>query len=176
MRLDAAISRLQRERRRLDAAQGRIARRNARRAVIGALRSVRAMLDAEYPAIVKPAIVRDAVTVAAESMHWRAFEYDIIAHIRIDWSLELAEAFNARCAQVFGLTPKPIRIVDLRGGYLGLHGVSEIQLAPGMSRENKWRTLMHEIAHYRVAHHRRAFVQELATVYRLWKEFRQEST
>jgi hypothetical protein len=54
MTIDESIARLCGLRKRLDAGQGRGARSNARRAVLGALRSVRYALDAEYPILAKP--------------------------------------------------------------------------------------------------------------------------
>ena len=54
MTLDDAIDRLQKARKRLAAEQGRIARRNARAAVLTTMRALRSALDAEYPAERKP--------------------------------------------------------------------------------------------------------------------------
>lgn len=164
-----------RDRRRLNGEQARIGRKNARRAFIGALRSVRSMLDAEFPAIAKPAVARDPIDVAADRMTWRQFEYGVIAHLRVEWDMELAQRFNAKCAAKFGVAPKAIVLDGTLVRYLGMHGDS-IRLATGLSREEKWRTLMHEIAHYpphRIMHGRQ-FVRELAGVYRMWREFRLE--
>lgn len=174
-RLDESLQRLMRDRRRLDDTQGRIARKNARRAFIGAMRSVRLMLDAEYPAIAKPVVPSDPITNAAATMRWREFEYRVITHVRLDWDLVLAEQFNQRCAAALGCSPKPIVIDSGIGRYMGLHDTNAIRLAAGMSREDKWRTLMHEIAHYPPHRpmHGRAFVRTLAHVYRLWREFRE---
>lgn len=54
MTIDEAIKRLSKARKKLDAEQGRVARRNARQAVLAALRAVRGALDAEFPAYRKP--------------------------------------------------------------------------------------------------------------------------
>ena len=54
MTLDEAIKKLTQARKRLDAEQGRVARRNARQAFLAALRAVRGALDAEFPAHRKP--------------------------------------------------------------------------------------------------------------------------
>lgn len=172
MKLDAALQKLLRERRKLDKAQGRIARRNARRLVIGALRSVRSAIDAEYPAIAKPVVQRDPLDVAADTMSWRQFEYGVIAHLRREWSLETADRFHRFACLRLGVTPKPLSLDSGLGRRLiGQHRPDEIKLATGLDREEKWRTLMHEIAHYREGSHGRKFVRELALVYRTWKEF-----
>lgn len=62
MTLDDAMKKLTQARKRLEAEQGRIARRNARTAVMAALRSVRAALDEEYPAVRKERKVRVKMT------------------------------------------------------------------------------------------------------------------
>lgn len=54
MNLKQALKKLHLAKKRLADGQGRIARRNARRAFIGALQSLRHALDAEYPSIEKP--------------------------------------------------------------------------------------------------------------------------
>lgn len=58
MKLDDAIRDLEVARKRLVDEQGRIARRNARRAVMAALKKARAALDTEYPAERKPVAKR----------------------------------------------------------------------------------------------------------------------
>ncbi len=156
----------------LSDSQGRIARRNARRKVMGALRAVRYALDSEFPAVPKPAALKDPVDVAAATMGWRQFEYGVIAHLRLEWDLDLATDFNIYCAKVFNVTPKPVRVHSGIGRFIGQHSPDEISLNTGLDREEKWRTLMHEIAHYRVSGHRRSFVLELAKVYKLWLTFR----
>jgi hypothetical protein len=54
MKVDDAIAKLLKARKRLKAEQGRIARRNARRAYLAAVRSVRQAVDDEYPVMRKP--------------------------------------------------------------------------------------------------------------------------
>lgn len=54
MKVDDAIDKLNAAYKRLAPEQGRIARRNARRAYLDALRSLRKALDDEFPAIRKP--------------------------------------------------------------------------------------------------------------------------
>jgi len=53
-RLDRLLSELERARKRLEEPQGRIARRNGRRAFLATLRKLRDRVDQEYPNIRKP--------------------------------------------------------------------------------------------------------------------------
>src|SRR5437899_1670783 len=53
-RMKGELHSLQRALTRCVRAEGRIARRNARRAFVGALRALRLALDREYPAMAKP--------------------------------------------------------------------------------------------------------------------------
>lgn len=52
-RTDKAIKKLREASRRLDDPQGRVARRNARKAMLAALRGIRQAMDAEFPVIRK---------------------------------------------------------------------------------------------------------------------------
>lgn len=58
MKVDDAIEKLAKARKRLKDEQGRIARRNARRAYLDAVRSVRQAVDDEYPVMRKPVVRR----------------------------------------------------------------------------------------------------------------------
>jgi hypothetical protein len=167
-RIDHRIEELLKARRRLSADQGRIARRNSRRALFAALRSIRIALDQDYPAVEKPA-PRTRVERAAEVMNWRKFQYDVIKYVHRPWNREFATRFLSYAAGRLGVPEKPI-VFDLKG-VLGMHTPDQIRLNPDLSREDRWRLLFHEIAHYRAKRHDRAFVRELAHVYRLWREF-----
>jgi len=87
----------------------------------------------------------------------------------------LADKFNSFWCTKHDLKPKPIRF-DFRDGttrLLGQHAEDRIRLHRKLDDSERWSVLLHEIAHYRVHHHRRAFVLELAEVYKAWKEFLQ---
>lgn len=71
MTLDDAITKLTKARKRLEAEQGRIARRNARAAVCTAIRQVRAALDTDYPVDRKPRVVRVQMTAFAKERRKR---------------------------------------------------------------------------------------------------------
>ena len=170
-RLEDAIKKLIAVRKKLATDQGRIARRNARRAVLGALRAVRCAIDSEYPKMPKAKSPEDWLTRDSKRAHWRWFEYTH-ARVRREWNQKDAAAFNARYAAMIGVQPKPIAF-DIRDGLrvLGRHCRDRIRIAQGLTSQQRWEVLFHEIAHYRVRHHRRAFVIELANVIRAWREF-----
>jgi hypothetical protein len=162
--------------RKLDQNQGRIARRNSRRAVLGALRRLRTAIDRHYPPIRRAAAPRDRIEMAAGTMDWRKFDRSIIRHVKRRWDRGMAERFNRYAASRLGVAPKPL-VFNLHSvRILGQHTADQIRMNPGEAQENRWRTLLHEIAHYRVCSHRRAFVRELATVYRLWLQFQDDES
>jgi hypothetical protein len=174
--LDDALVKLHRVRRLLDHDQGRIARRNARRKVLGALRAVRMAVDANYPAIAKSCPLVDPVDSAAAKMTWREFEYRVIKHVTRAWDLQMARAFNEWISAQDGHPAKPI-VFDIRAGtksLLGQHCRDRIRLRPDLCDAVKWRTLLHELAHYKVHGHRRAFTLELCRMYKLWRTFFRE--
>lgn len=70
MKIDDAIAKLLKAKKRLEPEQGRIARRNARAATLAALAAVRKALDEEFPAIRKER--RVAVSMAKEAIQRRA--------------------------------------------------------------------------------------------------------
>lgn len=70
MKVDDAIAKLLKAKKRLEPEQGRIARRNARTATLAALAAVRKALDEEFPAIAKPR--RIAVSMSKEAVQRRA--------------------------------------------------------------------------------------------------------
>lgn len=129
------------------------------------------------PRPVPPEVSADPIRLRAEGLHWREFEYRGIApgDVSLAWGDELAARFNRHfCEQVAGCSPKPI-VFDFRPdarSLLGQHCRDRIRLRADIPDHEKWRVLLHELAHYRVEHHRRAFVRELALVYRTWIAFR----
>jgi hypothetical protein len=151
--------------------QGRRARQNARRAVLGAVRAVANAVKAEYT--IEPVIraVEDPLVRAAKTMEWRRFEYRIIKPGRLEFTIERAQEFvNWWCARN-QMTPKRVvqNIGDRRGDHrlFGQFNV-DIRLEYRMSDRSKWQTLMHEVAHYKALGHRKNFVRAMAQV---WTEF-----
>lgn len=137
------------------------------------------------PRLVPLDILADPIRLRAEGLHWQEFEDRVITRrdVSLAWDDELAGRFNRHfcdrvarhfCDRVAGCPPKPI-VFDFRPGtrsVLGYHCRDRIRLRADIPDDEKWRTLFHELAHYRVKHHRRGFVRELALVYRTWIEFR----
>ncbi len=125
------------------------------------------------PRTLRRKIVDDPLALAAEVMPWRKFETKVIIKgIHRPWDLKLAKAFNKFISRLHGHPAKPIvcdfpRLVRTRG----MHCRDRIRLCDDLPDAEKYRLLLHEIAHYRVCYHRRRFVRELATVYGLWLKF-----
>lgn len=167
--------------------QGRIARRNARRRVLGAVRSLCLSLDRDYPSVPKPSKVKsdgvqtsvmlqggechDRVDDAANKLRWRKFEYQVI-HVRKAWDGNLVCEFNRYFCGRISAPEKPI-VFDIRANssLLGQHTHDRIRISHRLDDRGRWRTLFHEMAHYRVRNHRRQFVLEMAFVYKAWKQF-----
>ncbi len=176
MSVDNAIATIKSQSKRLKSEQGRIARRNARRKLFSAIKKLRNTLDKEYPAIPKPKKRVDPVDAAAQKMHWREFEQRIIKNVNRSWDIRIAREFNAFYCKKIGIESKPIHF-DFKEGTTrlwGQHTQDRIRLNRILSNSMRWRVLLHEIAHYRVHHHRRAFVLEFAEVYKSWREFLRE--
>lgn len=163
---------------RLEKAEGRIARRNARLALFGAIRALRNTVNRDYPAIERPAKrVPSVADRAIKSGTWRHVEYRIVRPGRRAWNRERAEAFNRWFAESIAVTPKPIAF-DVPDGarFVGRHEPDVIRIA-GIDTRTRgrdaelWRTLLHEIAHYRARGHGAQFRAELVRVYRAWRLF-----
>lgn len=164
-RMTAASGRLQHD-------QGRIARRNGRRALLGAMKSVRLILDSDFPAIEKPKDKIDRIEQAARTQSWRRFEYRTIRHVTRRWDRDLAQRFVSHVAHTLQVPDKPIVFDIHEERLLGQHCWDRIRLNASQSDSSRWRTLIHELAHYRVHNrHQRAFVLEMAVIYRLWLDF-----
>lgn len=115
----------------------------------------------------------DRVDHFARTLSAHEFEYIAIKHISRRWNRALADQFNAFAAGRLNVRAKPI-VFDLHSRrWLGMNSPEAIRLNADQSDKSRWRTLLHEIAHYRVVGHRRRFVLELGLVYKLWKEFLQ---
>lgn len=94
------------------------------------------------------------------------------------WDRARAEAFNAYISEVDGHAAKPIRFDLPAGGrLLGQHAGDAIRILPlplsSPTRDaDHWRTLIHEVAHYRAHGHGRAFKLELVRIYEIWRAWR----
>jgi hypothetical protein len=135
-------------------------------------------IDLEYPRIEKAQPPTDRKREAARRLHWRTFEHTEVNPGRTPWNRARADAFNVHYAHAIGREPKPIRFDYAPSRGYGRHSADAIRLAPhggpGRSRawtRELWRTLLHEIAHYRAHGHGRAFREELLNVYREWRTF-----
>lgn len=172
MKLDDALDKLRAARKRLETEQGRIARRNARRAFLGAVKGVKNALDRDFQSVAKPSKPRlDPLEAAAQREHWRDFEKRM--KIRQPWNPDLARKFNEWLSAKDGHEAKPI-VFDFNANtkrWLGMHRADRISLMGSRDPEEVWRTLLHELAHYKISHHRRAFTEELYRVYELWNQF-----
>jgi hypothetical protein len=177
--VEHAIARLAKTARTLEEPQGRIARRNARRRVFGALRAVRLAVDRAYPAVVVERPREHWLDAAARRMRWRDFEYRVIKHVRRDWDADLAQRFiDSVCAEK-KVERRELFVERLRGK-VGQCGQVTIALHEDLHASEKWRTLIHELAHAIESTmpggaaggtHRRRFVLAMAEVYRLWVGF-----
>ena len=178
-RLDEALKNLVKIRRRLVEGQGRRARQNARRAVLGAVRAVANAAKAEYPLelIIRPAV--DPLERKTKTLPWRAFEARVVRPGALEFTRERGQEFvNWWCARN-RMTPK--RVVQNIGDRRGDHRLRgqfnvDIRLEYRMSDKSKWRTLIHEVAHYRVHGHGRNFVREMAAVWKEYKVWRGEAS
>ncbi len=150
----------------------RIARRNARRRVFGAMRTLRNEVEAKYPAIKKVVVPKDPLQMAAERVTWREFEDKVIRRVQLDWDADLAQRFINYMAKSRDVSRRELSLSDMRG-YAGICGEKEIKIDDRMSAIGKWKTLLHEVAHTLPGGHghRRKFVLALAETYRGWREF-----
>lgn len=114
-----------------------------------------------------------------QRMTWRRFEYAM--HIpRIPWSTERAQRFVDFYADNIGKPRKPI-VFDLgttgRGSsYLGMFREDRISLSLELDADERWRTLIHELAHY-WAHHsqKKLFIEAMQLTHRMFKDWLKEN-
>ena len=163
MSVDSNLLRLHQARGRLRIGQGRVARRNARRAFAAALTATRVALEKEFPRALTPKV--DPIDKAADTLAWWQFEDDAIKHVSRRWDKDLAREFVEYVLAPLGPPDLPV-ILDLHSDCP--RGC--VAYRAGTDRE-RWIKLFHEIAHLGVRGHKRAFVRELAHVYMLWREF-----
>jgi len=180
--LDETIRDLFRARKFLQESQGRIARRNARRKVLGILQSVRNSVDSQYPVIQKDRPMITPLQRAVDTLDWRGFQTKKI-NIRAAWDPKEARGFNHWFCKENGLRELEIRFTEdfadptcwtsWRGTLPGRE--EAIYILTGLSPKNSWRAVFHQLAHYRCKRHsRRAFTMELAEVLQSWKRYRTE--
>ncbi len=177
MNIEDAVSKLQQAVKTLDGNQGRIARRNARRRVFGAMRALRNTVQAGYPAIQLVRAQEDSVEKAARVSTWRDFEHRVIKYVTLDWDVDVAQAFADHVTTARGVKRREIVIEDMRGRLLGMCHSDKIRLDSELYGSHWWRTLIHELAHAicpNGGRHGRAFVKAMAEVYGMWKDFRRQ--
>lgn len=184
MKLEKALKDLERACKTLGPEQGRIARRNARRRVFGAMRAVRNAVEAEFPAVKQSRLPQDPITAAAQRMTWQQFEYDFIKHIGLDWDAEMAQEFIDHVCSAKKVKRRELEIADLGRNYHGYCHPGCIEIHEELVPESKWRTMLHELGHaiedtipvrkgtLGVGSHRRRFVLAMGEVYRLWISWR----
>jgi hypothetical protein len=185
---------------RLEKSVGRIARRNARRALLSAPNTVRRQMDREYPSIAKSPVLREPTSIEhpalrdAVRLSWRRWEWKHLNPGATPWDRSEAQVFVDFYAASIGKAAKPI-VFDLPDGgrLLGQHASDRIRLHPhryttrnigqydtrtkrGYRSSDwcKWRTLLHEVAHYRAHGHGAGFKRELWIVFQAWKQWRAE--
>lgn len=176
MKIKGAVSKLQQAVKTLDGKQGRIARRNARRRVFGAMRALRNTVEAGYPAIKLVRAQEDIIEKAARVSTWQNFEHRVIKHVTLDWDVDIAQAFADHVTTVRGVKRREIVVEDMGGRLVGMCHSDKIRLTAELHGTHWWRTLIHELAHAICpnAGHGRAFVKAMAEVYRMWKSFRRQ--
>jgi hypothetical protein len=163
--IKTALERLHDALKRLKPDQGRIARRNARRTALGALQSVRNALDKDFPAISKPRKAR-----RPKVLHWR--EYEKQMHFPDECKPGQIDAFHSFFALQDGINTVPVKFYERDTRRLGVHYYGkQIRVKRGMTPQETWATILHELAHYRVHHHRAAFTVELMRIYKLFKNW-----
>ena len=92
----------------------------------------------------------------------------------LNFDLSIARAFNKQFAEDFNLIPCKINVEHFRGSNLiGQHrrGDKLIRINERLNDTQRWETFFHEIAHYRMRGHSKAFHEEMEMVYRrfvLW--------
>lgn len=138
-------------------AQKRIGRRNARRAVIGAMRSVREAMDLEYPRIGKPKPAADVKAVVVAKA--KAGRLKLPFHRA--WDIATARLFVGLAANVVGV-PIP-RVLAHEGSlFETFYGDRSLYFNPTWSARKKW---LQTIAHFR--HHFKAG----DTALKVWTDF-----
>lgn len=77
---------------------------------------------------------------------------------------------------LIGVESKPV-VFDLaakgRGSrYYGMHRADRISLSLELDTDERWRTLIHEVAHFRYRHdQKKLFLEEIQRVYAAFREF-----
>jgi hypothetical protein len=178
--VEHALARLANTARTLEEPQGRIARRNARRRVFAALRAVRLTVDRAYPAVAIERPREHRLDAAAKRMGWRRFEYTVVKNVRREWDGDEAQRFIDLVCATKKVTRRELAVEALRGNLHGQCGSEVIVLHEDLPASEKWRTLIHELAHAIEGTmpggagggtHRRRFVRAMAEVYILWVAF-----
>ncbi len=108
-------------------------------------------------------------------MTWRQFEYTMFIP-KIGWDTSHAQRFANFYADSIGAVRKPI-VFDLatsgRGSHvLGMHREDRISLSLELEADERWRTLIHELAHYWARHEqRKLFLEALQLSHRMFRQW-----
>lgn len=156
-KIDFALKKLAAARKRLSADQGRISRRNARTAVLKALRSVRRAMNAEYPKIRPATVEQPAPIPLAKPPKLR------LPFIR-SFIWKEANLFVDLCSDRFRFNrPK----MEMHGGaVVGTYNPGVIWLNPEWPDRVKW---LHVVNHFGYALERHG--GEAKHAFELWEKF-----
>jgi len=109
-------------------------------------------------------------------MTWRRFEYSMFIPSRLRWNTTKAQEFADLYADFVSEPHKPI-VFDLatkgRGSrYMGMHRSDRISLSLELDTDDRWRTLIHELAHYGPKHgHGPSFIARMKVVHQLFRQW-----
>lgn len=128
------------------AASGRVARRNARAKVFGAIKSLENAVEAKFPLEPKP--LADDVLAKARRMTWRGFLVDVKSVMPEAWDIEKANAFYAAECDLFNVTPKPIMVVETNPAGTRFSDVAETIWTKGFGEvpSTLWREIFQRAA------------------------------
>ena len=110
-----------------------------------------------------------------QRMTWRRFEYTMFIP-KIAWDTERAQRFADFYADAVGAQRKPI-VFDLamrgRGSrYLGMFHEDRISLSVELDSDERWRTLIHELAHYWARHdQKKLFLEAMQMTHRMFRQW-----
>lgn len=111
-----------------------------------------------------------------QPLTWRKFEFTMRIPARLSWSTARAQEFVDLYAAHIGTESKPI-VFDLatkgRGSrYYGMHRKDRISLSLELDSDERWRTLVHEVAHFRYRHsQKKLFLLEIQYVYEVFQQW-----
>lgn len=157
-----ALRKLHRAAKTLDPSQARIARRNARRRVLGAMKSLRHAIDAEFPAIAKPAKPKPITLPREEKPRVETVRPRLKLPLRRGWdqrevdlfiqvALEFFEIGQVRSIYKVRAHEWTTRIVNPSGGWTCEDSACsdhQVLVQPTWGSALKWMHLIHGLAHW----------------------------